>query len=156
MTIFERLEADHQKVRLLLDKVKGLVDDYPDLDMSSSQDLIEEIGVELRTHNSAEEQVFYTALREKDETNLLPYEGHEEHRVAIEMLDSLESDPLDPGILTAKLKIFRSFLLNHIDEEEAEVFDHARTCLSNEEQENLAIEFDHKKQEAYMRETENI
>ncbi len=54
MTIFERLEADHQKVRLLLDKVKGLVDDYPDLDMSSSQDLIEEIGVELRTHNSAE------------------------------------------------------------------------------------------------------
>lgn len=147
MTIFECLEADHQKVRLLLDKVEELVNDFPDLDMSAAQDLIEEISLELRPHNQAEEEVFYEALREKDETTLFPFEGCVEHRLAIEMLDSLESDPLDIGEFTAKLKIFRNLLLEHIDEEESEVFDYARTSLSGEEQENLALAFDKAKQE---------
>jgi ribosomal protein S12 len=58
MTIFECLKEDHQKVRARWDQMKGRSDDFPVLDVSVAQGLIEEIGIELRAGNKALRKVF--------------------------------------------------------------------------------------------------
>ena len=142
MSIFERLEADHNKVRLLLDEVKDLIKEFPNIDIVRAKELIEEIRVEFKAHNQAEEHIFFNAMKEKDENNLFTFEGYEKHLLANELLDSLKIDFSNIAKFTAKLKLFRALLLTYIDEEETEFFEYARTCLSNSEQEKLAQEFD--------------
>ena len=67
--------------------------------------------------------------------------------MAMNILDELESAEHERGEYAAKLKIFKELVLHHIVEEESKVFDYGRECLTLEEQEELAKEFDKKKSE---------
>lgn len=147
MTIFERLKKDHDTVRKLLERAEDLIENFPDCDEAESYDLVEELMTELGAHNQAEEEVFYNTLQNRNKDNLLPYESFEEHQLAMSILEELENNDFTLGESIAKLKILKNLILQHIEEEESDVFDLARKSLSSAEQKELVKKFDQIKQE---------
>jgi hemerythrin-like domain-containing protein len=147
MTILDKLKNDHDKVRKILKRVDELLDAFPDFDEDEGDNIVDELMVELAAHNEAEEEVFYDALREKDEDNLLAYEGFEEHQVAWSLLEELSENDFEVAEKAAKLKVLKDLLLHHIKEEESKIFDYARKCLSASEQKKLGEKFDQKKEQ---------
>jgi len=113
------LTADHAKVKELFvryEKMKG----------SGSEDervaLAKEIGTELTVHATAEEEIFYPAVREAIEETDLIDEADVEHASAKSLIAQiLESSP-DEGIYDAKVKVLGEYIQHHVKEEEHEIF----------------------------------
>lgn len=94
MSILEKLKEDHNKVREIFEKADELIAKYPNVNEDQEKKLMKKLMSELEPHNKAEEKVFYTALRKKEEKSLKPYEGVEEHHLAIQVLKTLQRDTL--------------------------------------------------------------
>ena len=141
MSILEKLKEDHDKVREILKKADDLVAQYPKVNEAQEKRLMKELISELEPHSKAEEKVFYSALRKKDENNLSPYEGLEEHQLALQVLKALQKDNLEKSARTAKIQVLKEMLLHHIKEEESRYFSEAKKCLDTKELNDLAEKF---------------
>ncbi len=146
MSILVNLKEDHDKVREILKKATALIEKYPNVDVREEKTLMKKLLNELEPHSKAEEKVFYAALRKKAKNSLGPYEGLQEHKLALQVLKGLQKDHLDKNQRSANMKVLKEMLMHHIEEEESAYFKEAEKCFSLEELQVLGEEFLEKKQ----------
>ena len=122
MDAMKLLEEDHRKVKQLLEEG----DKTTEQATTRRTELLNELLVELRIHETIEEEIFYPALEEHAKTKEIALEGYEEHHAVDRIAEELIQ--LDPSDETwgAKFTVMKENIEHHIEEEENEMFSHAR------------------------------
>lgn len=128
----ELLQADHVKVRKLLSELV----ESSDRAGKKRQQLLEEIGTELRLHTAIEEEIFYPAFRKASRKAEQPmiFEAKEEHR-AVEnvVLPDLEKTDPETDEFTGYARVLKEFVEHHAEEEETEMFKLAQELMSQDQ-----------------------
>jgi iron-sulfur cluster repair protein YtfE (RIC family) len=140
MNAYELLKADHEKVAGIMEKIDGTTE----RGVKTREELFTQLKAELDLHAQIEEQIFYPALENADETREITLEAYEEHNLVKQLLSELESEPKDDEQWTAKFTVLKENVEHHVEEEEGELFKKARKVLSQEE----ATELGNRLQEA--------
>ena len=119
----ELLTQDHRNVKELFEKYENL----SDRSTASKKKLATQICLELTKHATAEEELFYPAVREASGDNEdLVDEATVEHASAKDLIAQiLEMEPGD-DLYDAKVKVLSEQIEHHVEEEEKEMFPKAR------------------------------
>ncbi len=133
MNAFALLKADHEKVADML----GTIEDTTARAIKTRDALFARLKEELDLHARIEEEMFYPALKESEETREIALEAYEEHRLVKQLLGELEAEPKDTEEWTAKFTVLKENIEHHVEEEEGEMFKKAQRVLSEEEIEAL-------------------
>ena len=136
MDAFAVLKADHEKVAGILETIEETTERAT----KSRDEMFARLKSELDLHAMIEEEIFYPALEESEETRDITLEAYEEHRMVKQLLAELEAEPKDTEEWTAKFTVLKENIEHHVEEEEGEMFTKARKALSNEEIERLGEE----------------
>jgi iron-sulfur cluster repair protein YtfE (RIC family) len=129
MNAFELLKGDHEKVAGIMEKIDGTTE----RGVKTREELFTQLKTELDLHAQIEEQIFYPALENADETREITLEAYEEHNLVKQLLTELESEPKDDEQWTAKFTVLKENVEHHVEEEEGELFKKARKVLSKDE-----------------------
>jgi iron-sulfur cluster repair protein YtfE (RIC family) len=125
MNAVELLKEDHKEALELLERLETM-----EQDLEADAEGLEVVPTELFTqlknaltlHTQAEEQIFYPAMQEFDETREQITEAIEEHQAVDQLLEEMtELSPEDEEFQT-KLAELRENLEHHMEEEEDELF----------------------------------
>ena len=143
MNAFALLKADHEKVAGILETIE----DTTERAVKGRDELFARLKAELDVHAMIEEQIFYPALEETEETREITLEAYEEHRLVKQLLAELEAEPKDTEEWTAKFTVLKENIEHHVEEEEGELFKKARQVLSEEEIETLGERLQEAKQQ---------
>jgi iron-sulfur cluster repair protein YtfE (RIC family) len=143
-----------RQLESLRNKVDSLDQAYASLCINIStqiKSLLEELANSLAAHMAIEQDIFYPAVHEADES--LTLESFEEHAVAqLELKRLLAAEPDDPMFL-AKVTTLKELILHHVKEEEEDLFPKVDKLFNAAELEtmgkNMAQVFDKKKEEVY-------
>lgn len=131
--IFERLKADHDRHRDLLDRI-----DATHGDSDEREQLFEAFRVEVTAHAASEELSLYATMMAKPDLREDAQHSASEHKEIDEMLTELyEMDFASTGWLT-RFRTMKHRYLHHIDEEEEEMFPAAEDGLSQARKEEIA------------------
>jgi len=141
---FTLLKADHDKVAGIFEKLEPTTE----RGVKTREELFTRLFTELDVHARIEEEIFYPALREADQTHDLILEAFEEHAVVKQLLGELDELAKDDETWGAKLKVLQENVEHHVDEEENELFPKARKVLSTEEANALGERLEAAKQQA--------
>ena len=133
MDVFELLKADHEKVAGIMEKI----DETTERGLKTREELFSQLKSELDLHAQLEEQIFYPALEEADETREITLEAYEEHNLVKQLLAELEAEPKDDEQWTAKFTVLKENVEHHVEEEEGEMFRKARKVLGKERAEEI-------------------
>lgn len=140
MSIYTRLEKDHDKQRDLIEKIKKSKNGSK----SRSQHWID-LKVELEAHASAEEQAFYSELmREPDGTDETRH-AVEEHQEMHEIIAELDIMDQDDDLWMKKFEKLAHKVIHHVDEEEAEFFPKAKKLFKKSEEKEILEDFNERK-----------
>jgi len=146
MDAIQLLKADHKKVKELLTELT----ETSTRATKKRVDLLSEIDVNLKAHNTIEEEIFYPAFKkagEKEEAKMY-YEALEEHRAAGDLVlpDLLNTKP-ESEQFSGRAKVLKELVEHHIKEEEGQMFKDAKKLLSSEEIEQLGKQMEQRKAE---------
>lgn len=130
----EALEKDHDRIRSLFSELEGTADPQ------ELQDSFEKLGNILTIHAEAEERVLYPEARNCEGTTELIDKGHQEHDKGDQMVLSIKSVSPNESEFKEKVRELQEFMLNHLDEEENELFPKVRQCMSDRKLENLGTQ----------------
>ena len=133
MNAFNLLKSDHEKVAGILTSIEETTERAA----KGREELFTRLKQELDLHAKIEEEIFYPALEESDETREVTLEAYEEHRLVKQMLAELEMEPKNTEEWTAKFTVLKENIEHHVEEEEGEMFKEARKVLSEDEIETL-------------------
>ena len=133
MNAFNLLKSDHEKVAGILTSIEETTERAA----KGREELFARLKQELDLHAKIEEEIFYPALEESDETREVTLEAYEEHRLVKQLLAELEMEPKDSEEWTAKFTVLKENIEHHVEEEEGEMFKQARKVLSEDEIETL-------------------
>lgn len=133
MNAFTLLKTDHKKVAGIFEKLEPTTE----RGVKTREDLFAQLKNELDVHTRIEEEIFYPALKEAEETHDIVLEGYEEHAVVKTLLAELDELAKDDETWGAKLKVLQENVEHHVEEEETEMFPKAKKVLSEEEVEAL-------------------
>jgi hypothetical protein len=143
MNAFELLKKDHKKVSDLFKQLEETTERA----VKTREELFGKLKQELDVHARIEEQIFYPAIKEAEETHEITLEAIEEHNVVKQLLSELDSMPVDDERWTAKLTVLKENVEHHVEEEEGEMFKDAQKVLSAEQVEELGARMESSKQE---------
>lgn len=136
------LKEDHDKVKQLFKQFEKLAEKG---DIAGKTAIANEICAELTTHAAAEEEVFYSAAREKIDDDDLINEADVEHDTAKDLIAQIQlMKPTDP-MYDAKMKVLDEYITHHVEEEESEMFPKAREA--DLDLKALGADFTQKKEE---------
>lgn len=136
------LKADHDKVKKLFKQFESLAEKD---DIAGKTVIANEICAELSAHAAAEEEVFYSAAREKINDDDLINEADVEHDTAKDLIAQIQlMKPSDP-MYDAKMKVLDEYITHHVEEEESEMFPKAREA--DLDLKTLGADFAQKKEE---------
>jgi hemerythrin-like domain-containing protein len=146
MDAIQLLKADHTKVKELLAELAETTTRA----VKKRADLLAEINVNLKAHNTIEEEIFYPAFKEageKEEAKMY-YEALEEHRAAGDLVlpDLLNTKP-DSEKFSGRAKVLKELIEHHVKEEEGQMFKEAKKLLSVEELAQLGKRMEQRKAE---------
>ena len=130
----EALEKDHDRIRSLFSELEGTADPQ------EIQDSFEKLGNILTIHAEAEERVLYPEARNCEGTTELIDKGQQEHDKGDQMVLSIKSVSPNESEFKEKVRELQEFMLNHLDEEENELFPKVRQCMSDRKLENLGTQ----------------
>ena len=136
MNAFAVLKADHEKVAGILETIEQTTERA----IKSRDEMFAQLKTELDLHAMIEEEIFYPALEESEETRDITLEAYEEHRMVKQLLAELEAEPKDTEEWTAKFTVLKENIEHHVEEEEGEMFTKARKALREEEIQSLGEE----------------
>jgi hemerythrin superfamily protein len=132
--ILTLIEAEHRQVENL----------FTEAEKSKGAKLLEkfdQIYIAVILHARTEELVFYPALREYEETEQYVEEAEEEHEEVSVILEEIKAlKPTDPEF-KEKMSELKETLEHHVEEEESEIFNAVRGCMSEQELTGLGQEF---------------
>ncbi|MEH2127332.1 hemerythrin domain-containing protein [Nostoc sp.] len=131
--ILSLIAAEHHQVEKLFaeaEKAKGakLVEQF------------NQIYIELILHARTEELVLYPALREYEETEQYVEKAEEEHEEVSVILEEIKALKPTQAEFQEKMSELKEILENHV-EEESEIFNAVRECMSDRELTGLGQEF---------------
>lgn len=136
MDALEVIRDDHETFRALLAKL----DETTERADKTRTTLFERLKREIVSHEKMEEQLFYPALRKaREKADDIVLEGYEEHHVADMIVAEIEALPTDDETWGAKLSVLKESIEHHMEEEEGEMFAHARKAFSREELAELGM-----------------
>ncbi len=136
MDILELIKADHRLVESLFLEIENAEDTHKLYD--SFNQLYEALNV----HAEVEEQVFYPAIRDRQDTENLVDEAQKEHNEAKQMLEDVSFLSPTSVEFKAKIRELKQAIQHHIQKEENEVFSQVHQCMSQEERSQLGSEFE--------------
>ncbi|MGV0107071.1 Hemerythrin HHE cation binding domain protein [Nostoc sp. DSM 114160] len=136
--ILSLIEAEHRQIEKLFaeaEKAKGakLVEQF------------NQIYIEAILHARTEELVFYPALREYEETEEYVEEAEEEHEEISVILEEIKALKPNNPEFKEKMSELKETLEHHVKEEESEIFNAVRECMSEQELTELGQEFEETK-----------
>jgi DUF438 domain-containing protein len=114
------LSADHAEVRQMFEAYKQLVEE--DADNEEKRELAEQICVTLTVHADIEEEIFYPAMRESLDDDLLLDEAEVEHASAKDLIAQIQGMDPDDALYDAKVLVLGEYVEHHVEEEETEIF----------------------------------
>jgi hemerythrin-like domain-containing protein len=146
MDAIQLLKADHTKVKELLAELAETTTRA----VKRRVDLLAEINVNHKAHNTIEEEIFYPAFKEageKEEAKMY-YEALEEHRAAGDLVlpDLLNTKP-DSENFSGRAKVLKELIEHHVKEEEGQMFKNAKKLFSGEELAQLGKRMEQRKAE---------
>jgi len=126
------LEADHDRVEKLFEKVK-------ENENGNNKATFKKIKDELDVHTHIEETIFYPHLLKNGDKELknIVQEGIEEHRQAKMFLAELAALEGSTDKFKAKIKVLMEDIEHHVKEEEKEMFPMVRDQIDKEKLEEL-------------------
>lgn len=130
----ESLEKDHDKIRSLFSELEGTADPH------ELQDSFNKLGNILTIHAEAEEQVLYPEARNCEGTAELIDKGYQEHDKGDQMVLAIKSISSNQSEFKAKVRELQEFMLNHLDEEENDLFPRVRQCMNDKKLEQLGTQ----------------
>lgn len=133
MDAIKLLEADHRSMRKLLDKIESTDED----DRQARGKLFDTLKEELTVHEIIEEEIFYPELKEHPKARDIVLEGIEEHNVVDTLLSEMDGLPVDDETWNAKFTVMKENVEHHMDEEEEEMFEKARSVFDESQLEEL-------------------
>lgn len=117
------LKEDHERVQAMFEEFDSL--DLEE-DQETAQMLAEQACAELEIHAQIEEELFYPALRAQIEDTDLIDEAEVEHNSARDLIEQLKQLAPDDPKYVATFKVLGEYTNHHIEEEENELFKHAK------------------------------
>jgi len=138
------LKEDHEKVKKLLEQIESTTE----RGVKTREELFGKIRSEMKVHETIEEEIFYPALQQHPKAKEIVLEGYEEHDVVDRLMGDLDDMPFDDERWGAKLKVMKENIEHHIEEEEDEMFEKARSVFDKEELEELGAQMEARKKEA--------
>ena len=127
------LKTDHDKVKKLLTELESTTE----RGVKTRSELFSTIKAELTVHEIIEEEIFYPELKAHPKAQDIVLEAFEEHHVVDLLMGELESLDVSDETWGAKALVMKENIEHHIEEEEGEMFTHARRVFDKEELENL-------------------
>jgi hemerythrin-like domain-containing protein len=137
MDIFAHLKQDHDKVK----KIMNQIEETTERAEKTRTELFELFKSSMLSHSKAEEETFYAALKDQDETRDLVLEAIEEHAVVEKLIFELTELPVSDETWTAKFSVLKENVEHHIKEEENELFKKARNIFSKGQPQEIEQEF---------------
>jgi hemerythrin superfamily protein len=119
----ELLTQDHENVKAMFEQYEGLGDRAH----AAKKKLATQICLELTKHATAEEEIFYPAVREAGgDTEDLVDEATVEHAAAKDLIAQILSMEPTDELYDAKVKVLSEQIEHHVEEEEGEMFPKAK------------------------------
>ena len=121
----ELLTQDHRNVKDLFEQYEALSDRA----FTSKKKLAEKICLELTKHATAEEEIFYPAVRNASKKNDdIIDEATVEHASAKSLIAQILAMEPSDDLYDAKIKVLSEQIDHHVQEEESEMFPKARNA----------------------------
>jgi hemerythrin-like domain-containing protein len=119
------LSSDHAEVKQMFEEYRQLVEGNGSDDRRG--ELARQICSALTVHAEIEEDIFYPAMRENIDDELLLDQAEVEHESAEELIEQIED--MDPGdaLFDARVLVLGEYVEHHVQEEENEIFPQAET-----------------------------
>ena len=136
------LKDDHAKVKKML----SALEETTERAVKTRQEGLAELKRELQIHEAIEEEIFYPALKQHAEAKEIVLEAYEEHDVVDTIMGEIERTPVEDERWAAKFKVMKENLEHHIEEEEGEMFKHARNVFDREALEELGRQMQARKE----------
>lgn len=140
MTIYERLQREHEKQKDLARRIMKTSGDS-----EARNALFDELYREAEAHAAAEEQTLYATLLAMPEGQDIARHSVHEHQEAACLLEQLNELDRGNGGWIHKFEKLKQELEHHIEEEENEVFAKARELIDRDTAKDLARRFDERK-----------
>ena len=117
------LAGDHAEARQMFEEYRRLVENSAGEDRRG--ELAGRICSALTVHAEIEEDIFYPAMRENIDDELLLEQAEVEHESAKELIEQIED--MDPGddLFDARVLVLGEYVAHHVQEEEDEIFPQA-------------------------------
>ncbi|MEJ7749122.1 MAG: hemerythrin domain-containing protein [Candidatus Limnocylindrales bacterium] len=144
MNAIKLLTDDHAKVKKLLTELEATTE----RGVKTREDLFSRIKTELTVHEIIEEEIFYPTLKEHPKAEDIVLEGYEEHHVVDLLMGELTALPFDDETWGAKFKVMKENIEHHVEEEEGEMFEKARSVFNQAELEDLGTRMEERKRTA--------
>lgn len=117
------LKADHANVKALFEQYENLGERAH----ATKKKLATRICLELTRHATAEEELFYPAVREADADNAdLIDEALVEHASAKDLIAQILAMEEGDALYDAKVKVLADLIEHHVGEEEGQIFPRAQ------------------------------
>lgn len=130
MNALELLTSQHRDV----EETFSLIEASDDAD--SKAKAFEKLADSLAIHAAIEEHQFYPAVKAQDTEELL-FESAEEHLGIKRVVADLMKLDADDETFDAKIKVLKELVMNHVEEEETELFPQVKQLMDNEQLEEL-------------------
>lgn len=124
MKATELLTQQHDELRTMLEQL------HEDGGNRRTPERLEAMARMLSAHMAIEEQLFYPAIRDANESEVL--EGLEEHVLSKFSLKRVMETPVDDPTFGAKVEVLMELTKHHLDEEEEDLFPAAEEALGDE------------------------
>ena len=142
MNAISLLKTDHDRMKKLLEEGEKTTE----RGVKTRTELLGTIKQELTVHERIEEEIFYPALKSHPKARDVVLEGYEEHHVVDQVMGELEATDVSDETWGAKFKVMKENIEHHIEEEEGEMFKHARQVFDASELEQLGTRMEELKQ----------
>ena len=123
------LTKDHETVRGLLKRLDATKTP------AQRKALYEQVRDEVQVHAQIEEEIFYPAFRsaaeDQDDAKLF-FEAKEEHHIVDVVMDEIAGGDPAGAPYAAKCKVLKDLIEHHAEEEEDEMFPHARKLMGKD------------------------
>jgi hemerythrin superfamily protein len=141
MDIYNVIQKDHEEAKGIMQKIMSARSE------TTRKRLLDELMVAIEVHAKTEEQTFYEALRQHEETREKAEHGKEEHETVEQLFAQIAKVKPENDkwlILFGEIKMA---LEHHMKEEEEEMFEKARKVLASSEAKELGKQMENLKEE---------